>query len=248
MAKTQRAVAQRHQRALDRSQRNAARAWPKSTGTAPSAPTCATGSPTTAPSCRRRWWAMAAGPLPAARGDSVHRPERVDGGLGGVFQHLRRGHGQPACRGHQLVVFDTAVVDLTEQLQDPVDLLFGVQLGGGTDINGAVGYCQGLIQEPRNTILVLISDLYEGGVEAGLLLRQRAGGVGRAVHHPAGAERRGVPPPTTAPWPPSWLRWACPACLHARCLPRPDGRRHPPRRHQHLGRRAGIDQPGGGVE
>lgn len=71
----------------------------------------------------------------------------------------------------KLVVFDTAIVDLTEQLQDPVDLLFGVQLGGGTDINGAIGYCQGLIQEPRNTILVLISDLYEGGVEAGLLRR-----------------------------------------------------------------------------
>lgn len=71
----------------------------------------------------------------------------------------------------RLVVFDTAVVDLTEQLEDPVDVLFGVQLGGGTDINGAVGYCQGLIRDPRNTILVLISDLYEGGVEAGLLRR-----------------------------------------------------------------------------
>ncbi|SEK15368.1 MULTISPECIES: VWA domain-containing protein [unclassified Variovorax] len=71
----------------------------------------------------------------------------------------------------KLVVFDTAVVDMTEQLQDPVDLLFGVQLGGGTDINGAVGYCQGLVREPRNTILILISDLYEGGVEAGLLRR-----------------------------------------------------------------------------
>ncbi|MFM2058140.1 MAG: hypothetical protein RLY71_2525 [Pseudomonadota bacterium] len=71
----------------------------------------------------------------------------------------------------RLVVFDTAVVDLTEQLDDPVDVLFGVQLGGGTDINGAVGYCQSLIREPRNTILVLISDLYEGGVEAGLLRR-----------------------------------------------------------------------------
>lgn len=71
----------------------------------------------------------------------------------------------------RLVVFDTAVVDMTEQLQDPVDLLFGVQLGGGTDINGAVGYCQTLVREPRNTILILISDLYEGGVEAGLLRR-----------------------------------------------------------------------------
>ena len=71
----------------------------------------------------------------------------------------------------RLVVFDTAVVDLTEQLDDPVELLFGVQLGGGTDINGAVGYCQSIIREPRNTIVVLISDLYEGGVEANLLRR-----------------------------------------------------------------------------
>ncbi len=71
----------------------------------------------------------------------------------------------------RLVVFDTAVVDLTEQIDDPVDILFGVQLGGGTDINAAVTYCQGQIREPHNTILVLISDLYEGGVEAGLLQR-----------------------------------------------------------------------------
>lgn len=71
----------------------------------------------------------------------------------------------------RMVVFDTAVVDLTEKLDDPVDVLFGVQLGGGTDINAAVGYCQGLISEPRNTIMVLISDLYEGGVEANLLSR-----------------------------------------------------------------------------
>jgi Mg-chelatase subunit ChlD len=76
----------------------------------------------------------------------------------------------PAVRT-RLVVFDTAVVDLSEQLSDPVELLFGVQLGGGTDINGAVAYCQGLIQEPRNTIFVLISDLIEGGVEGQLLRR-----------------------------------------------------------------------------
>ena len=76
----------------------------------------------------------------------------------------------PAVKTH-LVVFDTAVVDMTEQLDDPVDLLFGVQLGGGTDINRAVGYCQSLIRAPRNTILVLISDLDEGGVEKNLLQR-----------------------------------------------------------------------------
>ncbi|MEG1202343.1 MAG: VWA domain-containing protein [Comamonas sp.] len=71
----------------------------------------------------------------------------------------------------KMVVFDTNVVDLTDKLDDPVDVLFGVQLGGGTYINKAVGYCQGLISEPRNTILVLISDLYEGGVENELLRR-----------------------------------------------------------------------------
>jgi VWA domain containing CoxE-like protein len=71
----------------------------------------------------------------------------------------------------RLVVFDTAIVDLSDKLDDPVELLFGVQLGGGTDINGAVGYCQSIIREPRNTIFVLISDLYEGGVEAQLLKR-----------------------------------------------------------------------------
>lgn len=76
----------------------------------------------------------------------------------------------PAVRT-RLVVFDTSVVDLTEEMRDPVDVLFGVQLGGGTDINRAVGYCQSLITDPRNTIMVLISDLYEGGVEKNLLQR-----------------------------------------------------------------------------
>ena len=71
----------------------------------------------------------------------------------------------------RLVVFDTSVVDLTDEMRDPVDVLFGVQLGGGTDINRAVGYCQSLISDPRNTIMVLISDLYEGGVERNLLQR-----------------------------------------------------------------------------
>lgn len=74
----------------------------------------------------------------------------------------------------KMVVFDTSIVDLTDQLDDPVELLFGVQLGGGTDINGAVGYCQSIIREPRNTILVLISDLYEGGIENDLLRRAAA--------------------------------------------------------------------------
>jgi Mg-chelatase subunit ChlD len=70
-----------------------------------------------------------------------------------------------------LVVFDTAVVDLTDQLHDPVGLLFGTQLGGGTDINRAIGYCQTLITRPRDTVLVLLSDLFEGGQREQLLAR-----------------------------------------------------------------------------
>jgi Mg-chelatase subunit ChlD len=71
----------------------------------------------------------------------------------------------------RMVVFDTAVVDLTDDLQDPVDLLFGTQLGGGTDINRALGYCQQVILRPAQTILVLITDLYEGGDERQMLQR-----------------------------------------------------------------------------
>jgi Mg-chelatase subunit ChlD len=70
-----------------------------------------------------------------------------------------------------LVVFDTAVVDLTEHLHDPVEVLFGTQLGGGTDINRALAYAQGLITRPRDTVFVLISDLYEGGERDAMLRR-----------------------------------------------------------------------------
>ena len=72
----------------------------------------------------------------------------------------------------KMIVFDTAVADLTEELTDPVDLLFGVQLGGGTDINLALTYCQQIITRPTDTVLVLITDLYEGGNEEGM--RKRA--------------------------------------------------------------------------
>nr|WP_310407175.1 VWA domain-containing protein [Nocardia kruczakiae] len=70
-----------------------------------------------------------------------------------------------------LVVFDTAVADLTEQLSDPVDVLFGTQLGGGTDINRAIAYCGQLITRPADTLFVLISDLYEGGIRDEMLRR-----------------------------------------------------------------------------
>ncbi|CAO0826569.1 VWA domain-containing protein [Streptomyces microflavus] len=74
----------------------------------------------------------------------------------------------------RLVVFDTAVVDLTDQLDDPVDVLFGTQLGGGTDINRALAYCQSKITRPADTVVVLISDLYEGGIRDEMLKRVAA--------------------------------------------------------------------------
>jgi Mg-chelatase subunit ChlD len=73
-----------------------------------------------------------------------------------------------------LVVFDTQVVDLTAELDDPTDLLFSVRLGGGTDINGAVGFCQQLVRSPQDTVFVLISDLFEGGLEVEFLRRANA--------------------------------------------------------------------------
>ncbi len=69
----------------------------------------------------------------------------------------------------RFVLFDTAVVDLTDALSDPVDLLFGAQLGGGTDIHKALTYCESRITRPNDTILVLVSDLFEGGSVAGMM-------------------------------------------------------------------------------
>ncbi|MFJ8883143.1 VWA domain-containing protein [Streptomyces sp. NPDC102402] len=81
----------------------------------------------------------------------------------------------------RLVVFDTAVVDLTDQLDDPVDVLFGTRLGGGTDINRALAYCQSRITRPADTVVVLISDLHEGGIRdemVGRAAAMTASGVG----------------------------------------------------------------------
>jgi Mg-chelatase subunit ChlD len=84
--------------------------------------------------------------------------------MGSIFASL------PALETH-VVAFDTEVVDLTAELSDPVDLLFGIQLGGGTDINRAVGYCQGFITNPQRTLFLLLTDLYEGGNQSALVKR-----------------------------------------------------------------------------
>ena len=63
----------------------------------------------------------------------------------------------------KLVIFDTQVVDLSSYVDDPVEVLMGMQLGGGTDIGKAVGYCETLCSNPHETIFVIVTDLYEGG-------------------------------------------------------------------------------------
>lgn len=80
-----------------------------------------------------------------------------------------------------LVLFDTQVVDLSDQVGQPVDVLLSIQLGGGTDITGALQYCSTLVREPARTIVVLITDFYEGRSEADLV---------RTVETMAGADVR----------------------------------------------------------
>jgi hypothetical protein len=87
--------------------------------------------------------------------------------IGSIFASI------PALRT-RVVVFDTEVVDLTEQCaNDPVDMLFGIQLGGGTDINKSVVYCEQFVEEPKKTLFIIISDLYEGGNQSALIRRMR---------------------------------------------------------------------------
>jgi Mg-chelatase subunit ChlD len=101
---------------------------------------------------RKEWNVIVALDQSGSMADSV-----VYGGVMGAILA-----SMPALETH-VVAFDTEVADLTEKCHDPVDLLFGVQLGGGTDINRAVAYCRELIHEPRKTLLLLLTDLYEGG-------------------------------------------------------------------------------------
>lgn len=80
----------------------------------------------------------------------------------------------------RVVAFDTNIIDLTEKCEDPVDLLFGFQMGGGTNIEQSVAYCEKYIENPSKTLFFLISDLEEGGNRAGLLRRleeMKASGV-----------------------------------------------------------------------
>ncbi len=74
----------------------------------------------------------------------------------------------------KLLMFDTEIVDMTHVLDDPVEVLFSAQLGGGTDINRAVAYGQKhFVERPDKTLFILITDLYEGGNARQLVARMR---------------------------------------------------------------------------
>lgn len=72
-----------------------------------------------------------------------------------------------------LYLFDTEVADLTDKVGQPVDVLMSIQLGGGTDITNALQYGQQLVREPSRTIVVLITDFYEGRDERDLIQQVR---------------------------------------------------------------------------
>ena len=69
----------------------------------------------------------------------------------------------------KLIIFDTKIVDLSEEADDPAQILMSVQLGGGTDIGKALGYCETLIATPSHTSVIVVTDLYEGAMQSRLL-------------------------------------------------------------------------------
>ncbi len=81
--------------------------------------------------------------------------------MAGVFASVN-------CLKSHLILFDTTVVDMTGQVDDPVEVLLGVQLGGGTDIGNALEYARGLITRPSRSMVLVVSDFYEGGEFAAL--------------------------------------------------------------------------------
>lgn len=68
--------------------------------------------------------------------------------------------GLPKVNVH-LIAYDTQALDLTPWAHDPFETLLRTKLGGGTDGTVAMQLVQPKIAEPRNTVVVWISDFYE---------------------------------------------------------------------------------------
>ena len=147
------------------------------------------GAPDGDPGEARRPRAQAA--LAGGRADPRARPERQHGHLGRPCRRARRRLASIPTLQTRVIAFDTSIVDLTDELSDPVEVLFGIQLGGGTDIDQALGYCQTLVGNPAKTVLVLVTDLYEGGDPESMLRRAASPDpLRRAPDRPARALRR----------------------------------------------------------
>jgi Mg-chelatase subunit ChlD len=86
--------------------------------------------------------------------------------IAGIFARL------PAVSAH-LLLFDTDVVDVTDQLHAPEQLLLGAQLGGGTNIGIGLAAAREQIEQPARSLVVLISDMYEGVSKADAELQTR---------------------------------------------------------------------------
>lgn len=69
----------------------------------------------------------------------------------------------------KLVIFDTKIVDLSDEADDAAQVLMSVQLGGGTDIGSALAYCETLVTTPSHTSVIVVTDLYEGAMQSRLL-------------------------------------------------------------------------------
>jgi len=72
-----------------------------------------------------------------------------------------------------MVLFSTEVLDISDQVGQPVDVLMKIQLGGGTDITKGLQYTHQLVREPARSIVVLITDFYEGRPEKDLIKQVR---------------------------------------------------------------------------
>ncbi|MEV7681824.1 DUF5682 family protein [Streptomyces sp. NPDC088341] len=81
--------------------------------------------------------------------------------------------GVPAVSTH-FVAFSTEVLDLTDQVDDPLSLLLEVRVGGGTNIARGLRHARELVTVPSRTLVVLISDFEEGGPVSPLLSEVRA--------------------------------------------------------------------------
>ena len=90
----------------------------------------------------------------------------------------------------RMVLFSTAIADVTEELHDPVDLLFGIQLRGGTNIEKAVAYCEGHVARPNETTFILITDLFEGGNKEMLVRRLASLSAARGSSHRIACTKR----------------------------------------------------------